>query len=243
LLASARPAAAAEPPAAAEPAAEPAEAPPLSEASSDPPGFATVFSLGLGLLALPAAEVCPAGQDQCEPGETSIALSLENLGRIGPFGFGAGFTVAFGLRPANVAPADPEGLLGREHARSYFLFEGMFRYYLPIVRDWEWWLGTTVGAVVINDSWSTLADREPAADTGLVGPRAVILATEGLALGLGFGGQWHFAESLLFGTRFRYANWFLPGERDTTPTGDSASLAGRIDIIDFGLYGGLRLPL
>lgn len=202
----------------------------------------TVFQAGIGLLALPAAKVCPT-LSRCEPGETSFALSLRSLGRYRNFGFGAGIHWGFGLRPSDDIRADVEGSLERRHSRSYFIFDGEFRYYLPAAGKWEWWTGASAGLVVVNDSWTTLADREPYADTAFVGPRAMTLATEGLSVGLGVGGHWRFSEHWIFGTRFRYANWFLPEAREVTPMGDSSSLAGRIDVFDFGLVVGFRLSL
>ncbi len=211
---------------------------PRTPDSADPH---TVFQIGVGLLALPAAEVCPT-LDSCEPGETSVAMDFRNLGRYDDFGFGAAITWAFGLG-TDAARGDETGALGRDHSRSYFVVEGEFRYYLPTFRVWEWWVGGHIGGVVVNDSWSTLADREPYADTDFVGPKAMTLATEGFVIGAGVGGHWRFADDWIFGTRFRYSNWFLPGERKLTPLGDIASLAGRIDIFDFGLVGGVRLSL
>jgi len=199
-----------------------------------------VFQVGLSLLALPHADVCPISPDNCEPGETSIAISLQNLYRFREFGVGAGIIWAFGLRSDAARGADE---LGREHSRGYFLFQAQFRYYLPQLFSWDWWLGTTVGGVVISDSWSVLADREPYSDTAFVGPRAMTVATEGLTLGLGVGGNWRFYDNFLFGTRFNYSNWFLPSERELTPLGDQASLAGRIDVLDFGLFLAYRIPI
>jgi hypothetical protein len=202
-----------------------------------------IVEAGLGLLALPAAEVCPVSPQECEPGETSIALSLFNMGRIGDFGFGAGIFWAFGLRPTGGSQGDI-GTIGREHSRSYFLVEGAFRYYLPrFTGNWDWWAMATIGGVVVNDSWTTEADRNPYADTAFVGPRATTLSTEGFSAGLGVGGQWRISQHWTFGTRFRYANWLLPGDREVLPTGDQASLAGRIDIFDFGVTGAFLLPL
>jgi len=202
-----------------------------------------IFQLGVALLALPAANVCSVSTSACEPGETSIAFGLQNLGRIGDIGFGAGITWAFGLRPADPALGDPDGTLGRDHSRSYFLVEGQFRYYPPPLGSFHWWAGPQLGFVVVNDSWSTLADREPYADTDFVGPKALTIATEGLSIGAGIGGNLRFGDHWFFGTRFRYANWILPSEREVTPQQDLASLAGRVDIFDFGLVAGYRLPI
>lgn len=202
----------------------------------------TLFQAGIGLLALPAAKVCPT-LSRCEPGETSFALTLRSLGRYRNFAFGAGINWGFGLRPSDDIRADVDPTLERRHSRSYFVFDGEFRYYLPSTGAWDWWTGATAGLVVVNDSWTTLSDREPYADTAFVGPRAMTLATEGLSVSVGVGGHWRFAEHWIFGTRVRYGNWFLPDTRETTPMGDSSSLAGRVDVFDFGLVVGFRLSL
>lgn len=58
----------------------------------------TMAQLGTGLLALPAADVCPTSLDQCDSGETSLAFSLQNTYRTGPFAVGASITWATTLR-------------------------------------------------------------------------------------------------------------------------------------------------
>lgn len=203
----------------------------------------TMFQLSIGLLALPAAEVCEQTTVDCEPGETSLAFSLDNLGRLSDFAFGAGITWAFGLRPGGPAPGDPDGSLGRQHSRSYFLVQGHFRYYPPPLGSFDWWVGSSMGLVVVNDAWSTLADREPYADTDFVGPRAQNLVTEGVSFGSGIGGHITLSDRWMLGTHFRYSNWVLPSDREVTPQQDLASLAGRIDIFDFGIVAGFQLPL
>ncbi|MCC6528563.1 MAG: hypothetical protein IT373_38305 [Polyangiaceae bacterium] len=202
----------------------------------------TFFQLGPALLALPAAEVCPVSPDKCEPGETSLAVSVQNLYRVSDFAFGASATFGIGLR-RDAAVGDPA--LERDHTRSYFLVEGLFRYYLPGVGStWQWWIGPSLGVVILNDTWSVLADREPYSDTDFVGPRNTSMATEGAALGIiAVGGAWAFADEWLFGTHFRYSNWVLPSERNKTPTNDYASLAGRIDVFDVGLELAYRLAI
>ena len=221
--------------------AQDAPAPPFVTDVDERARIKTVFIAGLGLLALPAADVCPSNQAACEPGENGLALSLHALGEIYDFAFGAGITFAFGLKPGEAV--DPDGTLEREHGRSYFLVEGVFRYYLPTFGDWHTWVGSTLGAAIVNDSWTTIEDREPYDDTAFVGPRAVTLSTEGIALGIGIGGYWLITDEWFFGTHLRYANWIFPGDRSVTPVGDSASLDGRVDVIDVGLTGGFRLPL
>lgn len=202
----------------------------------------TTFGLGLGLLALPGAAVCPTPQT-CEPGEVSIGLVVQNLYHFSGFALGAGIDWAWGLR-SEAAAGDPSGELSREHSRSYFVIDGLFRYYpVRFADDWEVWVGANAGVVIIRDSWSTVADREPYSESAMVGPRSPTMGTEGFEFGAGVGLQWSFVESGVFGSYFRYSNWLLPEERETAPTGDQASLAGRIDVLDFGLTVAYRLAL
>jgi hypothetical protein len=201
------------------------------------------IQLGVGMLALPFAEACPVeGPDgpECEPAETALGFGLNSLIRLEDFGFGGGVTWAFGLRPSTGAGTES---LDREHSRSYLLVEGHFRYYLPRFAIWDAWVGASMGVVIVNDSWTTLSDRDPYADTDFVGPRAVTLRTEGFAAAIGAGLDWRFFKRWKFSTHLRYSNWLLPTERAATPLGDLASLAGRVDTIDFGLVVGFLLPI
>jgi hypothetical protein len=202
----------------------------------------TTFQFGLGLLALPGAEVCAISPEQCEPGETSIGLNLQNLYHFDAFALGAGITWAFGLR-SDAAAGDPQGTLGREHSRSYFLVEGQFRYYFTRFGAWDFWAGASAGVAIIRDAWSVLADREPYSDVAFVGPRSATMATEGFAAIVGIGAQWNFLENAVFGSHFNYANWFLPADRQVSPLGDQASLAGRVDVLEFGLMIAYRLAI
>jgi len=200
----------------------------------------TMAELSTGFLALPAAEVCLYSVQNCERGEISLALGIRNLYRLREFGFGAGIQWATTLR---TDAAQGASTLERDHSRSYFLVEGIFRYYFLRGSEWEWWGGATVGGVVVNDSWTVKADREPYADTAVIGPRAATVGTEGLTLGAGLGGEWSFARNWSFGALLRYSSWFLPGEREKSPTLDVASLSGRIDMFDFGLVLAYRIAL
>jgi hypothetical protein len=199
-----------------------------------------IFQGGGAILAMPAAQLCPMSEDSCVTGETALGLKLHSLARIDDFGFGAGITWALGLRPTPVA-GDPS--LERELTRMYFLVEGEFRYYFATHGDWEWWAGAVAGIVVIADTFSTLADREPYADTAFVGPRALTLSTEGGSVGVGVGGQWRFYDRFILGTHIRYSNWIVPFERERSPLGDYASFAGRIDVLDAGIILGYLLPI
>lgn len=200
----------------------------------------TTAELGGGVLALPAAEVCPTSLDECDRGETSVAFGVRNIYRYSAFGIGAGIVFATTLR-SDSARGNPD--LERDHSRRYFLVEALFRYYALRSDPWEWWFGGTIGGVVVNDSWSVDADREPPEDTAFVGPRSTTIGTEGLALGIAAGGEWTFADNWAFGASARYSNWFLPSEPAFSPTGDVASLSGRVDMFDLILLLGYRIAL
>ena len=103
--------------------------------------------------------------------------------------------------------------------------------------------GATLGGVVVSDSWSVLADREPYAQTALVGPRAATVGTEGLTAGVAAGFEWTFAKNWSWGMKLRYSSWFLPEERKLSPTVDVASLSGRVDMFDFSVAVAYRIAL
>jgi hypothetical protein len=200
----------------------------------------TMAELSTGFLALPAANVCIRSLTDCDRGEFSLAVGLHNLYRYHNFGLGAGILWATTVRNdvARGAPA-----IEREHARRYFVVEVQGRYYFVRRTSWDVWTGINVGGVIVNDSWTAKADREPYADTAFIGPRATTLGTEGFSIGLGIGVEWSFARNWSFGTGLRYSNWFLPGERKVSPTLDVASLSGRQDTFDVGLRFAYRIAL
>ena len=200
----------------------------------------TLAEVEAGFLALPAADVCIRSTTDCEQGEGSLAVGIHNLYRVGPFGIGAGINWATTLRSDAARGADG---LKREHSRSYFLVEGQFRYYALRGEEWEGWAGATLGGVVVNDSWSVLADREPYADTDFVGPRASTLGTEGLSAGLAIGMEWSFAPSWSLGTMLRYSNWFFPESPKPLPLNDPASLSGRVDMVALSIALAYRIAL
>ncbi len=200
----------------------------------------TLVSVTAGLLSLPAADVCPRSRTSCEKGETSVSFGLYNQYRFGRIGLGASVAWAASL-VAGAAPGSPD--LQREHDRSYFLVEGQARYYGIRTDKWEWWGGVTLGAVIIRDAWSVISDREPYADTAFVGPRSAMISTEGLAAGVAVGGEWKLAPNWFLGTTVRYAKWLLPTEPRFAPTGDSASLSGNVDVLEFGLLLAYRIAL
>jgi hypothetical protein len=208
----------------------------------------TLAELELDLIALPAAEVCIKSPTDCSQGEGSFAIGIHNYYHWESYAIGAGIDWATTLRSDAARGADS---LERQHSRRYFLVEGAFRYYAFRSTDWEAWGGGTLGAVVVNDSWSVLADRAPYADTEFIGPRASTLGTAGLAVGVAVGIEYTlpFAPSWAVGGNIRYANWFLPERclpsksqgcdntagNKPTPLNDPASLSGRVDMVSLSI--------
>lgn len=200
----------------------------------------TTAEVSAGFLALPAAEVCLQSLTDCAQGEFSLAVGIHNIYRIHSFGIGAGIEWATTVRN-DAAQGAP--LLHRDHSRRYFLVEAMGRYYFVSLKAWEFWGGVAIGGVVVNDSWSVDADRTPYADTAFVGPRAATVGTEGLTVGAGLGAEWSFSRNWLLGAKLRYSNWIFPSTRKMSPTGDVASLSGRVDMFDVGLVIAYRISL
>ncbi len=200
----------------------------------------TMVEVSVGTLALPAAKVCPTGLNQCSRGEVSLALGIRNIYEFGRFGVGAGVVWATTLRNDTARGAAE---LERDHARRYFLIEGMFRYMFAQGPRWEFWAAANVGGVGVSDSWTVKADRKPLAGVSFLGPKASTIGTEGLAVGAGFGGAFIVIQNLSVGGHLRYENWILPSSPKINPTGDVASLSGRLDIFDLGFDIAYRLSL
>lgn len=194
----------------------------------------TLAEIELGVLALPAADVCIRSTTDCEKGEGSFAIGIHNFYRFGSFGIGAGIEWATTLRGDSArGSATPPSTtsIDRQHSRAYFLVEAQFRYYALRSHDWEGWGGITVGGVVVDDTFSVNADRNPYADTDFVGPRGSSLGTEGLSAGIAAGAEWSFAPSWSAGATLRYSNWLFPESPKPLPLNDPPSLSGRVDVI------------
>lgn len=206
----------------------------------------TMAELNTGFLALPAARVYFKPVDECRSagdcgrGEYSLAIGFDNLYRFQSFAVGAGIQWATTVRSD---PALGAAELAREHSRRYFLVNAQARYYFIRLQSWDFWAGAVVGGVVVNDSWSVKLDREPYADTDLIGPRASTLGTEGLSIGLGAGSEWNFASNWSFGTKLLYSNWIFPQRPERSPTLDVASLSGRVDVFTVGFTLAYRIAL
>lgn len=200
----------------------------------------TVVEIDTGIIALPAAEVCPGSVNDCTTGEVSLSVGLRNLYEFGPFAIGAGIVWGTTLRNDDARGAAE---LLREHSRRYFLVETLFRYAFLQTESAEGFVGTGLGLVSIRDAWTVDADRNPPNKVKFVGPDALVVGTEGLTVNVAAGGSYIFADNFSVGGIFRYGNWIMPFEPATSSVGDVASLSGRVDVFDLSATLAYRLAL
>jgi hypothetical protein len=194
---------------------------------------------GVGILTLPAAEVCVERNLGCKQGDLSFALETWQLYRPNVrFAFGAGLVL--GLIPTAQPPhEDPEGI-ERDQTRSYFTVEGTLRYYPVVVQTLEWWVGITGGMVVVSDRFQVVAERE---DRALLGPRGVTIRTEGGSLGAATGLAYELAPHWSLTGTARWAQWFLPQKPARDPLGSEASLTGSNTVVSVAFGVAYRIPL
>ena len=198
----------------------------------------TMAQLGLGLLTLPAAEVCLKSRP-CTKGDTSIEINFWEMYRANHrFAVGAGATVA--LKPTTDSPPSEAGI-DREHTRSYFLVEGQGRYYAVATPVFEAWIGATAGLVIVGDRY---AIEDPNKRTwSLIGPLSSTVSTTGGTVGALLGAEWSFAPNWAAGISARYQRWFLPHEPATTVFLDRATLTDQQNVFQFGLSCSYRVAL
>jgi hypothetical protein len=219
-----------------------------TSASPDPErlkqGFAAVdrpmgiAEAHVGVLTLPAAEVCAERSAGCKKGDVSFAVEAWQLYRVNHrLAFGAG--IALGLIPTAHPRQDPEAI-ERDHTRSYLTVEGMLRYYPYVGEDLEVWGGILAGLVVVNDRFQVVT---PPDDRALLGTRGVTLRTEGASLGAGAGFAYRLSEHFSFVTTVRYTEWFLPRKPATDPLGSEASLTGQNRVVSGGVGLAYRVAL
>ena len=215
--------------------------------NADPNRASAMAEAGVGLLALPGAAIC--SNLSCTKGDRSLMLEAWQLIRPRPkFGLGAGMTL--GLLPASEAPPEqplnpeddtqPASHIVREHTRGYFNAQAVARFYPFTAATAEAWLGVTTGLVVVTD---TFGSAEAASDKAYVGPRGVTLRSEGFTLGLATGGAYALGRNWFAGGTFRYSNWFLPQNPQTSAFGDEASLTGRVSVFHLALTLAYRVGL
>jgi hypothetical protein len=183
---------------------------------------------GIGVLALPDAEVC--GDAGCDRGDVSLEVDAWPLFRASPnWAVGAGLTLA--LTPTQDVPQGNQPI-PREHSRRYFQAEGIGRYYLLHGPALELWSGLSAGLVVVSDNFRTRGS-EP--DVPLIGSDSANIATEGLTLGWAAGVTLGVTEVLQIGGTLRLASWLLPSSHERISFGEEASLANRVTMINVAL--------
>jgi hypothetical protein len=185
---------------------------------------------GMGLLTLPGAEVCVERSAGCTKGDNSIIVTAQPMFRRGNFAVGAG--VMLGLTSSSDAPRNDPPDVPRDHWRRYYAVEVTGRYYVPLTESLDGWVGITTGLGVVSD---TFQSQKGLTELALVGPRGLVIITEGGTLGLGIGLTHAFSENWLLGGRLRVSEWFLPTAPARDPLGDEASLKGIVTMLDLGV--------
>lgn len=185
---------------------------------------------GTGLLTLPGAEVCVERRAGCTKGDNSVIVTAWPLFRRGNIAIGAG--VMLGLTSSSDAPRNDPVDVPRDHWRRYYSVEVTARYYVPLTETLDGWAGLTTGLGVVSD---TFQPQKGLTDQALVGPRGLVIITEGGTLGLGVGLTHAFSENWLMGGGLRVSEWFLPGTPAKDPVGDEASLKGVVTTLDLSV--------
>ncbi|MCC6217410.1 MAG: serine/threonine protein kinase [Polyangiaceae bacterium] len=196
---------------------------------------------GVGALTLPGADVCGTRDvTGCVRGDASFALDIRQLYRARPdLAFGAGLTL--GLIPSAAPPiADPEGI-ERDHTRRYFVLEGLARYYALRGRFVEAWVGPAAGLVVVSDRFDGSRSSGPGA--ALIGPRAVVIRTEGWSVGIAAGASYRMTSHWSVGGAVQLSRWRLPDTAATNVLGDESSITGAALVLQAGLDIAYRVSL
>ncbi len=196
---------------------------------------------GVGVLTLPAAEVCVERSTGCNEGDVSFAVEAWQLYRPSlRWAFGAGLLL--GLIPTATPPRqdqEPPGV-ERDHTRSYMTVEGMARYYPYVGERVELWVGLAGGLVIVSDRFTVSGDED---ERAYAGARGVTIRTEGGSLGAALGFAYELSRRWAFVGNLRYSEWFLPDEPATDPLGTEASLAGRNAVFSLALGVSYRVDL
>ena len=198
----------------------------------------TLAQLGLGLLTLPAADVCLKSRP-CTKGDTSIGIDFWQMYRASrSFAIGAGASVA--IKPTTDHPPSEAGI-DRSHTRSYFLVEGQGRYYAIATPAFEAWVGATAGIVIVSDRYAI--DDPNMRTWALIGPLSYTVSSEGATVGALLGAEWSFAPNWAAGFSARYMRWFLPHQPATTVFLDRATLTDQQSAIHIGISCSYRIAL
>jgi hypothetical protein len=205
----------------------------------------TTAAIQLGILALPAAPISPARVGGETPfgtvgrGDATVMAGLDILFRAARE-WEVGAAARFGPSPTRDDNYGASGGLPRSHSRSYLLV-GVEGRYIPLhYRTLEGWVGVAAGAVVIADRYETKAGEVVPTVLGI---REVTVSTEGLSVGVQFGGNWNIGEHWVAGAGLRIDRWFLPTKPACSAVGDCATLKDQATALQFGLSIGYRIAL
>jgi hypothetical protein len=174
----------------------------------------------------------------CSKGDSSLAVSAWPLFRRVSFAVGAG--VLLGHTSSTDAPRNDPIESPRDHFRRYFTVEATGRYYAPFNEQVDGWLGVTTGLVVVNDLFQS---QRGLTNKAVIGPRGVIILTEGYSLGMGMGLAHAVANHWRVGGGMRVSTWFLPATPTKDPLGDEASLRGVVAAVELSLTVAYRSRL
>ncbi len=204
----------------------------------------TVAIVEAGILVLPTAPISPSQQGGSTPfggfgkGDATIEVGLHILYRATPE-WAAGAGILFGPQPTSESVPVAGTNLNRTHSRSYFTIGAEVRYF-PIRLRWvEAWVGFTAGVAVVADRYATLNGiPQPT----LLGTPESTVRTEGGAVGAQLGIDYMFADRWVAGFAARSERWLLPSVAASSSLGDQATLTGIVEVLQFALNIGYRLP-
>jgi hypothetical protein len=204
----------------------------------------TVASIEAGILALPTAPISPSQRGGSTPfgslgkGDATVEVGLHVLYRA-TREWAAGAGILFGPQPTSERVPGNDTSLDRTHSRSYFTIGVEVRYFAVHFRWVEAWVGLTAGAAVVADRYAT--NNGIPRPTILGTPEATV-RTEGLTIGAQVGVDWMFTDRWVLGFAARSQRWLLPSVAASSSLGDQATLTGIVEVLQFGLSVGYRLP-
>ena len=205
----------------------------------------TIAEVEAGLIALPGK---PISQQQ-RGGDTPIGRvgrgdATMEVGAHVLYRFQQNYVIGAGVIFSPFGTTDDtwggRSNLSRTHKRSY-LFLGVEARYVPFrYKSFEGWFGISGGGVIVADTFHTDAREVPP----ILGVPDNTIRTEGGALGLQVGGTYYISENWIAGANLRGYHWILPeGRQCSTIVTDCTTLRGSVEVFEFGLTIGYRLPL
>lgn len=198
----------------------------------------TVATVQLGLLTVPARQICIASGKHCSRGDAAPYVATWMLYRISPeLAVGAGAGLASSV-PATVYESGPS--YERSHIRKYMWLSGAARYYGLRLSTVEAWFAATAGVGIVGDQYEA---KSTSGSVVILGRGGALIRTEGLSIGMGLGVDWNFAGNWLLDASLYSSWWYLPGEVSCGTTGECATLTGAVPLLTLGVGVGYRISL